>query len=149
VADLEYRIGALDIDSARFRLSEKEEKFKAEAFEKLGQSYRYTAVHLFIIDRNNNEALIYVSGQCYRHSHVAGKFDIPNQRIVGGGNCYMDGKGVLILDDFSGDYLAIPKKAAQIFAELIKPKLEEIGLQVMGIAVNPNELKVHPFWSAF
>lgn len=143
--NLEYQLRVLDIDPHSFKLSEKEDRRRLEDFTKLGSGYRYIARHLFITHLLNNTLSIYISGQC-RHSHVAGQFNLPDESIVGGGNCYMDNEGILILDDFSGDYGAIPKNVAQRFAELIKPKLRELGLDIKDISANPNESKLHSFW---
>ena len=145
--DLEYRVGGLDMDVApgRFKLREKEDERRLDYIKR---GNRYPAVHIFIVERNQNICLIHISGQVRAHGNVAYKFSIPDERIVGGGSCYMDSKGILILDNFSGTYGAIPNKAAQKFAELIKPKLKEIGLpEAVGIAVNMDESKLISFWN--
>jgi len=144
--NLEYQIGALDIDSKSFKLSESEDKRRLDDLAKLGVGYRYLARHLFITKKEGNSLLIYVSGQGHRHSHVAGKFNVSDKNIIGGGNCYMDSEGVLILDDFSGDYSAIPNEVARHFAELMKPKLRKLGIEVTNISANTNESKIHSFW---
>jgi hypothetical protein len=144
--NLKYTLGGLDINPAKFVLSEVEEKFRLEGLKKIGKNYRPISKHIFVVGKEENVASIYVSSEGCRHSHVARKFNLLDEKLIGGGNCYMLRRGELVLDDFSGDYLAIPKSVAQAFAELIKPEVTKMGLEVVGIIANPNESKLHSFW---
>jgi len=147
MTDLTYRLGGLDINSTKFRLSEEEDRQILKALEKLGTSFRNVTRTKFVVEMTEQTtASVYVSDHGRFHCHVAQKFGLPEENLVGGGNCYLNSKGTLILDDYSGDYGAISKFAAEKFAELIKPKLAELGVEVKGISVNPNETKIHSFW---
>ncbi|MFH1072277.1 MAG: hypothetical protein V1743_02510 [Nanoarchaeota archaeon] len=131
MADLEYRIGGMDIKPDRLR------------FEGLDS---YEARHKFVVEARGNEVAIYVT-QGRSHKNVTERFDILENK-VGGGSCYLNGENQLVLDDFSGVYKAIPKEVAQRFAELILPELEKLGVEVNGIAVNPFESRMNPYWIA-
>ena len=130
MADLEYRIGGVYIyrDELRFNGSDP-----------------YNAGHKFVVAALDNVVSIYVAME-RRHAFVLKYFeDSWDKKIVGGGSFYLNSKNQLVLDDFSQDYKAIPEKAAQIFAKLMLPKLEELGFEVKGIAVNPNK-NINPYW---
>ena len=129
MVDLEYRIGGIHVNPDRLRFE---------------GSDPYGASHKFIVEALDNIASIYVA-QGSRHKHVAERFKVSG-REVGGGSCYLNGENQLVLDDFSGDYGAIPKEVAQRFAELMLPELEKLGVEVKGIAVNPMEDAMKSFW---
>ena len=129
MADLEYRIGGMDVNPDRLRF---------EGFDS------YHASHKFVAEALDNAVSIYVSQQ-KRHAQVVEHFGVRGQ-TVGGGSCYLNGENQLVLDDFSGDYDAIPKEIAQRFAELMLPELEKLGVEVEGIAVNPMESSMNSYW---
>lgn len=142
MADLSYKIGGLDISKEGLKLLGHHIQ-RYGFFQKDGG--RFLAPNFYVVERRENELLIYISGSGTRHAHVAGHFNLEDKNLVGGGNCYVDLEGRLILDDYSGDYGTIPKNAAQKFAELI---MNEIGVKegIKVIAVNPNEEKLNDFW---
>jgi hypothetical protein len=129
MVDLEYRIGGMDIDPGMLKY--------------VGAD-PYNANHKFVAKALDNAVLIYVA-QGRRHKHIAGIFNVI-VNLVGGGSCYLNDKNQLVLDDYSGDYDAIPKDAAQKFAELMLPELQKLGVEISGIAVNPRESKLNHFW---
>lgn len=129
MTDLEYKIGRLEIDPERMRFEGPDP---------------YYASHLFVVGESDDSASIYVS-QAERHAGVARQFDL-NDNIVGGGSCYTNPQKELVLNDYSGDYDAIPREAAQRFAELMQPELREMGVEVEGIAVNPEQTFLNFFW---
>jgi len=142
MTDLIYKIGGLDISKEGLKLSGHHIQ-RYGFFQKNGG--RFLAPNFYVVERIENELSIYISGSGTRHAHVAGHFNLEDKDLVGGGNCYVDLEGRLILDDFSGDYGTIPKSAAQKFAELIMSEIgEEEGIK--SIAVNPIEEKLNDFW---
>ncbi|MBU4015842.1 hypothetical protein KJ878_06680 [Patescibacteria group bacterium] len=139
--DLSYKIGGLDISEGGLKLSGHHIQ-RYGFFQKDGG--RFLAPHFYLVENQSEVIAIYISGSGTRHAHVAGHFDLKDDNLVGGGNCYIDLEDRLILDDFSGDYGTIPRNVAQKFAELL---LIEIGEKksVRGIKVNPNEKKLNDF----
>ena len=129
MTNLEYRIGRMDIDPGRLKFED---------------SDPYEAIHKFVVEALDRVLSIYITRRS-RHKYVAEEFKVRGQ-IVGGGSCYLNSKNQLVLDDFSGDYEAIPKEVAQRFAELMLPELEKIGVEVKGIAVNPKESSINSYW---
>ena len=123
-------MGGLNINPSRLRFDD---------------SDTYNASHKFVVEALDTAVSIYVA-EVEKHMHVAGRFNIPNKRLVGGGSCYLNGEEQLVLNDYSGGYRAIPKEAAQRFAELIVPKLRKLGVEIKGIAVDPSEWNLHSFW---
>lgn len=130
MADLEYRIGGLNVNPGILGFTGSEP---------------YSANHKFIAEASGNVVSIYVA-EGKKHRHVVEKFNLPNRRLVGGGSCYLNAEEQLVLDDFSGDYNAIPKEVAQRFAELMLPELEKLGVRVNGIAVNPKKYFMNSYW---
>lgn len=107
----------------------------------------YKACHKFVVESANNAAVIYVAvGDS--HPRISQKFNLNKDRLVGGGSCYIDKDGRLVLNDFSGNYGGIPKEAAQKFAELIVLELKKQGIKTSGINANPKETRIHLFWDA-
>jgi hypothetical protein len=127
--NLEYRIGGIDINLDRIRFSGID---------------LYDAYHKFVVQTVNNQAEIYVAC-ANRHYKVADKFKLTEE-IVGGGSCYIDKSEKLVLNDYSGDYKAIPKEAAQKFLELLVPELQKQGIQTNGAVADPKLSKLNEFW---
>lgn len=133
MADLEYLIGGLNLCAERLGFA---------------GSDPYGAAHKFVARAQGDKVSIYVS-EGKGHKDVVSKFSLSPGGIVGGGSCYLDVKGRLTINDFSGSYNAIPKEAAQKFAELIKPEIEKLGMKVNDVAVNPSNLGLHSFWNKY
>jgi len=129
MAELEFIIGGLNIVP---------EILKFEGFNS------YAASHKFVVDALGNRVAIYVAPGGI-HRNVIDIFNLDGKQ-VGGGSIYINGKDELVLDDYSTNYGSIPKIAAQRFAELVAPELKKLGLNVRGIAVNPDQFKLNPFW---
>ena len=110
--------------------------------------------HRFIVEAVDKKVSIYVSVDMGAHDDVAARFNIPIKRevgedncnIVGGGYCYLNSEGQLVLDDYSYDYGAIPKNVALKFAELMIPELKKSEIEVNGVAVNPYQGSLNRFW---
>jgi hypothetical protein len=127
--DLEYKIGGLNIDTKRIHFYEEEP---------------YDAAHLFVVQSLEDSVLIYVT-HMGAHNLVAREFALDEEMLVGGGSCYVNGKKELVLDDYSGDYGAILVFAAQRFAEMIRPELDRLGVEVRGVFANPDS-RMNSFW---
>ncbi len=133
MTDLEYRIGGLKVNPHKLRY--------------MG-SDPYCASHKFVAEALDTAVSIYVAEKS-RHIHVADEFEIPEERLVGGGSCYLDAEDRLILNDYSADFGTIPKEVAQRLAELMIPELQRLGVEVKGIVANPtnpNERNLDPYW---
>ncbi len=128
--DLEYRIGGLKIHPDLIRYE--------------GDNPR-NADHKFVAEALGNVVSIYVAGGG-KHSDVTRRFNLSESALVGGGSCYTNAQGQLVLDDYSMDYRAIPKLVAQTFAELIVPELRKQGVNIRDIAVNPDSEEINSFW---
>ncbi|MEK6888233.1 MAG: hypothetical protein AABX14_04795 [Candidatus Aenigmatarchaeota archaeon] len=59
-------------------------------------------------------------------------------RVGGGGNCYIDEKSNLVLDESSEEFGAIPKSAAERFVKMLVMELERARVEINSTAVNPN-----------
>lgn len=129
MADLEYRIGGMDVHPHSLRFE---------------GSNPHNAWYKFVAEAEDNVVSIYVAGG-FNHDDIVKKFGVKGQK-VGGGSCYLNGENQLVLDDFSSYYDAIPKEVAQRFAELILPELEKLGIKVDGIAVDPMESTMNSYW---
>jgi len=129
MVELEYRVGGLKINP------------KALYFAGFDS---YDAEHLFVIGVNDNAVSIYVA-EAERHASVPQKFSLSDY-IVGGGSCYTNHQKELVLDDYSGNYGAIPKNVAQKFGELMLPELKKLGIEINGIIAEPVEKKINDFW---
>ena len=123
---LKYEIGGLEINPERI------------------QHNLLGAAHLFIVQASGDSVLIYVA-ESRRHKELAEKFGLKGN-IIGGGSLYTTRKKRLVLDDYSYDYGAIPREAAQNFAELISPELSDLCIEINGIVVNPYEKRMNSFW---
>ena len=82
---------------------------------------------------------------------VAKEFNISKDRLVGGGYFQLQGKKQLSLYGGSDSCKSIPKEVAQIFAELMIPELEKLGIEVKEIHAYPREDNcgidlVNPYW---
>jgi hypothetical protein len=130
IEDLEFRIGGLEIWPDRLSFTGRDP---------------YDASHKFVVEHVDNKVSIYVT-QADGHFQIATRFRLPENRLVGGGSCYIDGNGRLVLNHCSETYKAIPKEAAQIFVELLVPELEKKGIQTRGILAEPDISYVHKFW---
>jgi len=132
ITDLEYRLGKLNVNLSRLRLQDTDP---------------YEAAHKFIIEAKGNSVCIYV-GEAVGHIRLGLRLEIPEERLVGGGFCYLDDKEQLVLHGYSGEYHSIPQYAAKKFADLIKPELEKTGIVVSGIAINTSQesWRLNPFW---
>jgi len=135
VVDLEYRIGGLYVIPDRL---------------KLNGPFPHNADHRFVVDSSAGAICIYVAKE-QRHKHVVQRFEIQS-RIVGGGSCYLDREGQLVLADYSCDYGAVPKEVELIFAKLMLPELERLGIAVSGVSksvelyVDFKEKHMNSFW---
>lgn len=129
--NIEYRIGGLDINPKAFKFEGKDP---------------YGAGHLFVVEALDNILSIYVA-ETYRHYRVVKRFGLDESKIVGGGSCYLNKDEQLVLNDYSGDYNAITKESAQIFAELIIMELAKFDIQVKGIFVDPDISKLNYYWT--
>ncbi|MHA1574984.1 MAG: hypothetical protein ACTSXL_02445 [Alphaproteobacteria bacterium] len=127
--NLEYKIGGLKIVPEKIKFTGNDP---------------YDAEHLFVVQNVFDSVLIYVA-PAKSHQSAAGNFGIYGS-IMGGGSFYTNEKNELVVGDYSGTYDAISNDAAQKFAELIIPKLDELGVTVDGIKVNPNQLHLNSFW---
>jgi len=133
VENLEYRIGGIEINRDRINFNGEDP---------------YEAAHKFVVAFTDNQVALYIAG-ARRHFQVADKFklgDLGDLTFVGGGSCYIDKNGNLILNDYSGDYKAIPKEVAQTLAELLVPELQKQGIEVKGIVADPLLSKLNQFW---
>lgn len=130
MADLEYTIGGLNVNPNSLRFAGNDP---------------HDASHKFVAEALDHVVSIYVAEE-KRHMHIAGRFGIREERLVGGGSCYLNGDGQLVLNDCSGDYHGIPKEAARRFAELMIPELKKLGVEAKGIVVNPHNADLHSFW---
>ncbi len=128
--NLEYKIGELEINPDKLRFD---------------GPIPYYSSHKFVVELVNDIASIYVA-EGERHMYIALKFGLDESHLVGGGSLYLDREGRLVLNDYSGDYGAIPKAVAKRFAELIIPELKKIGIEVDEIEVNPCESYINDFW---
>ena len=128
--NLEYRIGGVAINPNRI---------------KFNGSDPYDADHKFIVQIIDSQVLIYVA-PANRHFQVAHKFNLDDKNLIGGGSCFIDAGEQLVLDDYSGDYMAIPREAAKTFAELLVPELLGQGIQTKGVIADPLLSKLHKFW---
>lgn len=126
---LEYKIGRLNISLGNLLFT---------------GTKPYEAGHKFVVESLKDTVLIYVT-KATTHRSVADYFNLEELK-VGGGSFYLNTERDLVLNDFSSEYNAIPKEAAQKFAELIVPQLEKLGVEVRGIAVDPKEIDAHWFW---
>ncbi len=104
----------------------------------------YQAAHKFVVGLSENRVSIYIA-QARRHKDVVERFNIQDP-IVGGGSCYTNNENELVLGDYSGDFRAISKEAAEKFARLLLPDLRELGICVNGIIANPRESNLNGFW---
>ena len=132
MVDLEYRIGGLKINLKELFFSGYDP---------------YEASHLFVTRVLDSHVEIYVA-KAETHFQVSNIFNFNRMEdnIVGGGSFYLNEDNKIVLGDYSGAYNAIPKEVAQIFAELILPEIEKLGVKVKGIIVNPNERRINDFW---
>jgi|SRR3989344_2599290 len=128
--DLEYRIGGISIHKDHLIFS--------------GSDPR-EASHKFVAEAIDQVVFLYVAAH-KKHRQMANKFNIPDIRRVGGGSCYVNPQRFLVLDNYSGDYGSIPRDAAQRFAELLRIKLEFLGVTVAGIMVNPDRWQLNDYW---
>ena len=113
--------------------------------------------HKFIVGECNGVVSIYVAYKTM-HIDVAEYFgfyelidNVPyvldkNSSIVGGGRCYLDDSGKLILDDYSGSFDGITKEVALKFGELMKIELLALGMNINGILAKPDERFINYFW---
>ena len=130
MANLEYRIGELKIDTEKLKFT--------------GEDAQET-LHKFVVQAADKTASIYVA-PAGGHVHVAQHFELDETNIVGGGVLYMDRNERFVLGGYSGKYKAIPRKAAEIFAELILPRLEEQGIKPYGVRIATAEHELHEYW---
>lgn len=130
--DLEYCIGGLEIDLPRLHFT--------------GMDL-YDATHLFVVQYASPKALIYVC-PAGMHLNVVSRFKLFDKEIVGGGSCFTNGVDGLFLGDYSGDYGAIPRDIAEIFAKQILKELSKKGLEIDKITLNDEDKNINPFWKA-
>ena len=142
---LEYKIGKLEMNPEKIGFRRWEVMLDLGDRKKYGLLHAPDDSHLFVVEALENLASIYVASKRY-HERVVEQFGLNEKHIVGGGGCYINPQRELVLDEYSGDYGAIPKEAAQRFAELILPELQKLGVEISGIAVNPNEFDLRSFW---
>ncbi|MEK6873918.1 MAG: hypothetical protein AABW91_03660 [Nanoarchaeota archaeon] len=112
--NLEYKIGGLKINPNKLPFN---------------GSDPYDASHHFVTRALDSYVEIYVA-EAETHFQVVNIFNLNEMKdnIAGGGSFYLNENNELVLDDYSGDYDAISKKAAQSFAELILPEIEKLGV---------------------
>lgn len=129
-ANLEFRIGGVEINPDELRF---------DGFDP------YKAKHKFVVECIDRNVALYVA-RAISHFQVADKFQLNEERLVGGGSCYINGNGQLVLNDYSGSYEAIPQNVAQSFAELLVPELQKQGIQTTGVVVDPQLSRLNKFW---
>ena len=127
---LDYVVGKIDIERP---------SLKAE-----GEDI-YNEAHKFIIQKQKNKLVLYMMKQP-DHYLVNLRFRLNERNLVGGGLCYIDSKGMLVFGDYSGYYGALPKGAAERFANLVAEYLKEKGIAANGVIVNSDESKINRFW---
>jgi hypothetical protein len=134
MANLEYRIGRLQINSELFRYE---------------YPVAFFAKHKFVVEHAPSMLTLYVS-QTKRHSYVTQVFpELADKHIVGGGSCYLDANEQLVMNDYSVRYGSVPTEIAQKFGELLMPKLQEQGIDPAGIIVNTDQAHINPFWRLY
>ena len=129
--NLEYKIGKLRINPNRLEFQGTDS---------------YESAHKFLVESLDNSILIHV-GEAVGHIKLGLRLNLPDEKIVGGGSCYLDKQENLVLDDYSGEYHAIPKEVAQRFVGLLQPEFEKTGVNVKGIIANPRNWGLHSFWT--
>jgi hypothetical protein len=143
MAGLEYRIGGLKIDPKHLKYEGIDPYDAGHKFDP------YEAYHKFVVEAKDSIVSIYVI-EAHCHYSIVLKQKVDENKLVGGGSFYLDKDGQLVLDNYSDDYGAIPKKAALRFAELILPQivpeLGKSGIQLHGIIADPNENLLNSFW---
>lgn len=155
MTNLEYKIGELQVNSERLKLFSRPRSDTRDAGHKFVVGALDSQVSIYVAEVLTEDSLDIgptASGaKGYSHNDVVQKFGISEETIVGGGRCYLTDEGLLVLNDFSGKYKAIPKAAARKFAQLMLPELEKIGIVVREIAAYPTEFlwgkdNVNPYW---
>lgn len=126
--NLKYRIGGLkDIQL---------ELLKDAAWD---DSYHFVVegidnvVSFYVAHKNSYESAVNESNEYNDYYAVAATFGIPKERVVGGGCCFVNGIGKLVLFNFCYTFGGIPRSVALEFAKLLVPELNKLGIEVDGI----------------
>lgn len=90
--------------------------------------------HRFIVTFEKETLFLHVA-ETDKHKRFITMFSINQDTIVGGGSVYLDTHNNLVLQDFSGDYGAIPHDIALIFADKLKQELTKKGIITQETAI--------------
>jgi len=111
------------------------------------------ADHKFLVYRQENSLLLYLSDTDY-HAAIAGRYNLKESNIIGGGDFYLEkekGKTIFVLSGSSGKYKGIPREILNDFAELLLPELQkypsllERKINIQGYLIERN-LDLNDFW---
>lgn len=119
MASLEYSVGGIDINNS-------------------------CIVHKFVVEEksaeNKHMVEIYV-GDGGGHLIVIDHYNLEEGKIIAGGDVVIDGNGDVVIEKSSGNYGAMPKKAAEEFGMLLAR-----ALGCRGYIANPDEGFINRRW---
>lgn len=138
---LELKLGKVQIDPGTIRRS----YVRCTTIEEADDLYEHTN-HLFVVDMSNNLLVFYAGSRSQGiSSHEILTFRNPIENPVGGGCIYIDGH-TLVLDNYSGDYGAVPKEILLKFGEMLKAHLKEY--EIRSVIVDPFIQKIRERWKS-
>ena len=132
MADLELRIGRMELD--------------------LDKLQRNKLPHKFVVAVEDNYHSLFVSF-AERHIHVVGRFGLTQRQTVGGGDFRVKDEK-LTLGYFSSDYGAVPKYVLTKFGDLILPELKKLRSEqnytgdIKEVIINPYEREIRAYWKS-
>ncbi|SRR3989338_7628944 len=122
MANLEYKLGKIEIDMEKFRYFGEDP----------GESQ-----HKFLVVGNGGTIYAYIAP--VGHVKIVKNNSLENGRVLGGGSIYVNREGDLVLNHLSYIYGAVPNNIACKFAKLIQKELKKLGLKGIKVIVNPKK----------
>ena len=108
--------------------------------------------HLFVLNLKMENLSFHIGSKSKGnscHERLADRYSRNN--VIGGGCMYIDKKiFALILDNYSGDYGAVPSNILNKFGELLCDSNHQSDyLPIKKVIVNPFEEKIRKIWDEF
>ena|SRR3989338_1039980 len=157
--DLEYKIGAVDLNFDNYEMGNDDKKRYAE----------YGLGKFIVVLEGENTLAIYVGHKC-AHIDIAKHFGLmpypygghyplekktnPNEvgNIVGGGSSIIR-EGSLMLEERSGSFGAVPKEVAEKFLNILSLELKKEGVNITQTLAEPDcsggHEEMNMFWKQF